>query len=254
MFSISAFILVAALSSALVHAQVDPSEPSPGSVYPEGGQCPIVWGGDPSKTNTWKNMNIQLMTGDNFNMIPLTTVATGQDGTVDGKFSYPCPVVTLHAPVYFYQFTNGQTSDKQWTTRFTISTASGATTPAPNATQPGTGDAIPWGVGALANPSQAVPPPGSSAAGAVSNPPSSSGVLIASTSSGGPLSPPSSTASPIVAVPPSSSPSGIVTSVVGASPSATPSATGTGSSGAIALSATSAMTSLIIPILALILF
>lgn len=74
MFSISTFTLVTVLASVfLVHAQVNPSEPSPGSVYPEGGSCPIAWGGDPKLTDTWKNMDIELMTGDNFDMIHITS-------------------------------------------------------------------------------------------------------------------------------------------------------------------------------------
>lgn len=214
----------------------------------------MAWGGDPQSSDTWKDMNIELMTGDNFNMIHLTTVTTGQDGTVDGRFQFPCPQVTLHSAVYFYQFTNTKTSDKTWTTRFAISTAAGATTPPPNDTQPGTDDKIPWGVGALADPSKAVPAPGSggAGAGAVANMTSSSGILTTSTSSNLPL-PSVTPGNPPVAASPSPSSKGIATSVVVA-PATTPSATGTGSSGAIALTATSAMTSLIIPVLALMLF
>jgi len=74
MFSISIFTLVTILLSVFFsRAQVNPSEPSPGSVYPEGGSCPIVWGGDPKSVDTWKNMDIELMTGDNFDMIHVTS-------------------------------------------------------------------------------------------------------------------------------------------------------------------------------------
>ena len=73
MFSISIFTLVTVLASVFARAQVNPSEPSPGSVYPEGGSCPIVWGGDPNSVDTWKNMVIELMTGDNFDMTHVTS-------------------------------------------------------------------------------------------------------------------------------------------------------------------------------------
>ncbi len=70
----SSFALIAALASSfVVRADVLPSEPSPGSIYREGQTCSIVWDGDASSQTLWKNMNIQLMTGDNFNMIHVTS-------------------------------------------------------------------------------------------------------------------------------------------------------------------------------------
>jgi hypothetical protein len=60
------------LSIALVAlADPTPSAPSPGQVFKQGGPCTIAW--DPDTTGVWKTMNIQLMTGDNFNMVPLTS-------------------------------------------------------------------------------------------------------------------------------------------------------------------------------------
>lgn len=74
MVSTSVFSLIAILASAFVaRADVNPSEPSPGSVYREGQTCPITWDGDLDSTTVWKNMNIELMTGDNFNMIHITS-------------------------------------------------------------------------------------------------------------------------------------------------------------------------------------
>ena len=78
--------------------------------------------------------------------------------------------VTPPAPIYFYQFTSPGATGTLWTTRFTIADASGASVPAPNATEPD-GQPIPWGVGALTDPSAAVPPPGKGTA--VVLPPSS---------------------------------------------------------------------------------
>ncbi|KAH0583158.1 hypothetical protein H2248_011040 [Termitomyces sp. 'cryptogamus'] len=155
------FALTALLASASllrVRADVTPSDPGPGVVYKVGGTCHIAWVGDTQSETSWKNMAIQLMTGDNLNMIHLTTVATGLDGTVDGTFDHICPSVSPNAPIYFYQFTSPNAPVKEWTTRFTIASSTGATTAPTNNTQPN-GAAIPWGTGALTDPSTAVQPP-----------------------------------------------------------------------------------------------
>ena len=162
--------------------------------------------------------------------------------------------VTLHSAVYFYQFTNNQTSDKTWTTRFAISDPAGATTSPPNATQPETGDNIPWGQGALVNPSEAVDAPGASSAGSTSsitNVPSSSSIFIASFTTA-----PFSSTNPVIPVsiqPSLSSQRVATTAVVVSSSTPSTSTTSIGSSGAIALSVTSVMISLIIPVLSLML-
>jgi len=160
MFSKIAQTIFLVTSLALMaKADVTPDEPGPGAVYKTGGTCRTTWIGDKVSATAWKNMSIELMTGDNFNMIHLTTVALNLDGTTNGMYQYTCPGVTLNGPVYFYQYSAPNATTKQWTTRFTIASTSGQTTPAPNATQPGTGEAVPWGIGALIDPSTAVPPP-----------------------------------------------------------------------------------------------
>lgn len=69
---LSAFSLIAVLASSfLARADVKPSEPSPGAVYNEGQMCPISWNADPDGSDVWKSMSIELMTGDNFNMVQL---------------------------------------------------------------------------------------------------------------------------------------------------------------------------------------
>ncbi|KAI0262304.1 hypothetical protein BC834DRAFT_958804 [Gloeopeniophorella convolvens] len=178
------------LSAAYVAlADPTPSEPSPGEVFNSGGTCHIAWTPDP--TGTWKTMNIELMTGDNFQMVHLTTVAT-VDGTVEpGTFDYPCPDVTLHAAAYFYQFTSAVSTNKSWTGRFAIADANGGTVPLPNATQPG-GQPIPWGTGQLTDPSKANPPPSYLTGGSASAPGSSASSLSAPPTS----APPSSSAAP----------------------------------------------------------
>jgi hypothetical protein len=62
------------LSAALVaRADVTPSEPGPGSVYNAGSTCTVSWEGDKDSTTAWKDMSIQLMTGNNFEMIHLSS-------------------------------------------------------------------------------------------------------------------------------------------------------------------------------------
>jgi len=156
MFSFAAVAVSLSLLG-LSQAQVTPTGPSPGQNFVEGQGCLINW--TPDTTGTWKTTYVELMTGDNFNMVHLTTV-TSFDGTDTTKtsFTYPCPKVSPHSPIYFYQFTSTGTNSPQWTGRFSISDATGAVTPPLNATQPN-GAAIPWGTGALADPSTAKPPP-----------------------------------------------------------------------------------------------
>ncbi|TFK24545.1 hypothetical protein FA15DRAFT_592251 [Coprinopsis marcescibilis] len=152
-------LALALVTPLFVRAVVTPNEPGPDSSYTAGGTCSIVWAGDADSDTLWADMSIQLMTGNNFEMVHITTVATGQDGTVDGSFTYTCPEVDPYSAIYFYQFTNPITDEKTWTTRFTITSPEGDTVEPQEAVQPRTGDAIPWGVGALANPEGAIPPP-----------------------------------------------------------------------------------------------
>ena len=93
-----------------VFADPTPTVPAPGAVYNEGSNCVVQWNADTSGSSTWKNMKLQLMTGDNLNMIPLTSELSSHFsalsnysfsavGTVDGTdssntvFTYPCPNV-----------------------------------------------------------------------------------------------------------------------------------------------------------------
>jgi len=142
------------LAAAVVQAAVVPITPPPGN---EGATCTVSWQGDAAST-VWGSMAIQLMSGDNLNMVHLTTITAELDGTTDGQFEYPCPDVSINSAIYFYQFTSPLTPEKTWTTRFTIAGPDGSTVPPPNPVQ-GDGDPVPWGVGALADPSAAVPPP-----------------------------------------------------------------------------------------------
>lgn len=126
---------------------VTPTAPAPGAIFKSGEQCTMQW--DAGTSNAWKTMTIDLMTGDNLSMIKLTSVAQGIDGTSETSHSWTCPEVSPNAPIYFYQFTTASGGSPTWTGRFTIASDSGNVVSAPNATQPGTGAAIPWGIGQL---------------------------------------------------------------------------------------------------------
>jgi len=118
----------------------------------------ITWTAD--ATGKWTETNIELMSGDNDNMVHLTTVTT-LDTTAGAAttFTWTCPDVTLYAAVYFYQFSHAtEPSNLIWTTRWAIESAAGEIVGAPNATQPD-GSAIAWGLGELKDPSTAKPAP-----------------------------------------------------------------------------------------------
>ncbi|TFK48476.1 hypothetical protein OE88DRAFT_1664310 [Heliocybe sulcata] len=190
---LSVFAVTALLASSLVaRADPTPSEPGPGSVFNEGSTCHIAW--SPDTTGSWKQMSIELMTGDNWNMVHLTTVTTldGTD-TATTTYDFPCPSVTPNAPIYFYQFSDPSSSDKTWTTRFTIADASGNQVPAPNTTQPD-GQSIGWGVGALTDPSSGTPAPSGSSTASGST--SSSGTVSSGPPSGSSAASSSSGATP----------------------------------------------------------
>ncbi|KAI0028242.1 hypothetical protein K488DRAFT_89929 [Vararia minispora EC-137] len=165
----------------LVRAGVPvPDTPGPNQTYNAGSNCPIAWSAD--TTGLWKNMAIELMTGNNWNMEHITTVTT-LDASTTTSFSWTCPQVTINADIYFYQFTAaGQNAS--WTTRFTIASNTGATVPAPNTTQPD-GQLIGWGVGALVDASAATAPPpwlASGSSSAASGSASSSASVVVPTS------------------------------------------------------------------------
>jgi len=167
----ASFALVAIAVSS-VHAMIQPTAPGPGDSFKQGEKCKFTWDADPDSVDTWKQTNVQLMTGDNYNMVHLDTVAT-IDGTQSGVFEFDCPQVTPFSAIYFYQFTNPVDPDpdhKVWTTRFTISSPTGESVPPTEALQPTTKLPIPWGTGKLVDSSKARPPPAYLAGGVAANP------------------------------------------------------------------------------------
>ena len=162
-------LAVALLSSPLLaRAIIMPSEPTPGTIFNEGTKCKISWGADPEPNSLWKETNIQFMTGDNFQMVHLTTVAT-VDGSQAGTFEWDCPDVTINSLIYFYQFSSPETKDRTWTGRFGIGSVDGEVTEPTETNTVGTEDKVKWGTGALADPASAEPAPAYLAGGAPAN-------------------------------------------------------------------------------------
>ncbi|PBK69749.1 hypothetical protein ARMSODRAFT_956541 [Armillaria solidipes] len=145
------FVLSIAFVVALVRADVVPTAPGPNDVFNASSPCLIKWNVDTD--GDWKNMTIKLMAGSNDNMQLVETVAVGLDGTDSAitPFSWTCPSVAPYSHIYFYEFTNGNdTGGSKWTTRFTIASPSGETTPPEHSSQPN-GDNIPWGSGSTSD-------------------------------------------------------------------------------------------------------
>lgn len=239
MFTSLLFTTVLA-SSAVLRSQalvgmVAPNAPGPGDSFKQGESCHTSWAADDSgSTTAWKDMNIELMSGSNEAMVHLTTVATGQDGTVAGTFDYTCPEVTPNSAIYFYQFTAPGNNGFAWTTRFTIAAADGTTTTPTETETLKDGTIVPWGHGALVDPSTAVAAPTFNTTGSGSSESSGSSAGSAPTSGS---STPASSSSPSSTKPTSSpasrpvstsSKSGNATNTAGA-------AQGSGSSAAIAV-------------------
>lgn len=153
----SAFaLIIATLTAFAVRADVTPTEPGPRTTCRQGQKCRTAWKGDTNGKSA--NMAIELMTGDNFNMVHLTTVATGLDGNRDGSLQFDGLEVNPFSAVYFLQFSSPQSSNFTWTTRFAIADLDGKTVPPPEDKQPN-GERVPWGTGHLVNPADAKPPP-----------------------------------------------------------------------------------------------
>ncbi|KII95135.1 hypothetical protein PLICRDRAFT_96544, partial [Plicaturopsis crispa FD-325 SS-3] len=143
-------ILSILMLSSLVVADLSPSSPGPSDVFNAGSNCTIKWA--PDTTGAWKNVSIKLMSGSNSAMTLVAPVTSALDGTDASltPFNWTCPAVDPYSSIYFYEFTNDDDqANSKWTSRFTIASPSGETTPPANAAQPN-GDAPPWGAGQTA--------------------------------------------------------------------------------------------------------
>ncbi|GAA5891943.1 hypothetical protein JCM8208_002946 [Rhodotorula glutinis] len=135
-------LVALSFAAQLARADVVPTAPGPGEVFRVGEKCDVEWNLD--TTGNWTDFSITLMTGSNFAMVPVQTVATGLDGTSGAQtIDYTCPNVSPNSAIYFYQFSQ-EGADTAWTTRFTIAAADGSTTKPTESTA-----GIAWGTGSL---------------------------------------------------------------------------------------------------------
>ncbi|GAA5846875.1 hypothetical protein JCM9279_004475 [Rhodotorula babjevae] len=173
-------LVALSFAAQLARADVVPTAPGPGEVFRVGEKCDVEWNLD--TTGNWTDFSITLMTGSNFAMVPVQTVATGLDGTSGAQtIDYTCPNVSPNSAIYFYQFSQ-EGADTAWTTRFTIAAADGSTTKPTESTA-----GIAWGTGSL------VSAGGSASSGAAS------GSAAASSAAGRASSAASSASSAVVA-------------------------------------------------------
>jgi hypothetical protein len=97
-FALSA--LLVSIFAPAIRADPTPLTPGPGDVFNQGEQCTFSWTPDP--TGTWKVMNVQLMTGDNFAMVHLTSTPLLHESNpicrTDRTCKQPLPVLTELAP------------------------------------------------------------------------------------------------------------------------------------------------------------
>ncbi|GJN94707.1 hypothetical protein Rhopal_007798-T1 [Rhodotorula paludigena] len=136
-------------------ATIQPTFPGGRGITQRAGDvCVFKWNGD--VTGTWKSFDLDLMSGSNYEMVQVARIASGLDGTAKAQdeIFYECPEVDPPAPIYFLQATQDG-KDPVWTNRFTITAQNGSWVPAQHHEQPDD-EAIPWGVGKLADPARTI--------------------------------------------------------------------------------------------------
>ncbi|KAI8876197.1 hypothetical protein K501DRAFT_232421 [Backusella circina FSU 941] len=133
-----------------VNADLKTKYPDQNTIWKTGEEYELTWFDSDKVSNLgkkWKNMRVDLMTGDNGNQKFLKNFGKNIDAKMVKSIKIKAPDVEPHAPVYFIMFSSpfGQ---KVWSTRFAIAGQDGVVAPAENAAQPD-GKPIPWGVGKL---------------------------------------------------------------------------------------------------------
>jgi len=138
----------------LAFSAPNPTAPGPSDKFAAGSQCTIQWTAD--STGKWTNMNIELMTGSNAQMVHMRTIAT-LNAITNTSYTWTCPQIVPPAPIVFYQFTDqADPSNILWTGRFTITGADGTSQPAPSTDSNG----IAYGNATFQDPSLYNAPPG----------------------------------------------------------------------------------------------
>jgi hypothetical protein len=80
---------------------LDVSEPFGETVVQPGADLTATWTAD--SEGVWNPMTIQLMTGSNQQMIPLSTVGQNIDATTTTSYSFKVPDVEPYSQIYFLQ-------------------------------------------------------------------------------------------------------------------------------------------------------
>ncbi|KAI5451754.1 hypothetical protein NCC49_001401 [Naganishia albida] len=177
---VKSLFTVLPLLAAFVCADVVPTSPDGSTVVRIGSTAEALWTKD--SNGNWTDVTVKLMTGDNFNMVEVATLAENVDGTTQTSLEWTVPEVFPTSKIYFLQFSVDPMTTPQWTTRFTIAAADGSTTEPTNSTQPG-GQAIPWGTGMLVGGNSTTPISGGTSSNSTDETTSSSSTMMSSSTS-----------------------------------------------------------------------
>ncbi|KAG0045808.1 hypothetical protein BGZ83_008976 [Gryganskiella cystojenkinii] len=140
---ITSFAVLGAVAS-IASAFVSPSEPIGSTIWKPNTQVTISWTDDgvSPKLTTNPVFDIFFMTGSNDVQIKLSTIATGFKGGANTTINWTVPSVSPPGPYYFLMFTPSNVSQTAWSTRFTITDASGVPPPPPPGATPSANGAI----------------------------------------------------------------------------------------------------------------
>ncbi|TKA51433.1 hypothetical protein B0A53_05346 [Rhodotorula sp. CCFEE 5036] len=137
-------LLVASRATAVI---VPTAPTDTNTVFRAGENCTFSFERDP--TGLWKTVDVDLFSGSLVEMVNVTRVATGLDGTSHNvRFMYECPEVDPPGPIYFYQFSTPSDTNRVWSNRFAIAGKDGIVVKPEHEHQPN-GSGEPWGNGRL---------------------------------------------------------------------------------------------------------
>ncbi|CAG8632716.1 22458_t:CDS:2 [Dentiscutata erythropus] len=127
------YIILSILStSELIYAWVYPTSPETDSVCTPGSNITVLWKDDGKSPNiATKSIKVYFMSGSDQQQIYLATI--GEDIPASQcSINYPCPQVDPVGKWYFFRFSDGNTTNDAYTTRFTITDLNGKYPPAPS--------------------------------------------------------------------------------------------------------------------------
>ncbi|KAF9366263.1 hypothetical protein BGX34_004714 [Mortierella sp. NVP85] len=112
----------------LAHGFVYPATPVGATIWKPNTEVTISWSDDkrPPLLSCKPVFDIFLMTGADDNQVKLATIATNVSGDASQSVKYQVPYVFPPGQIYFLMFQTKDTKYTAWTTRFTITDASGS--------------------------------------------------------------------------------------------------------------------------------